>query len=488
MAMISSAIASALAGLQGASRRTEVAARNIAGATVDGYVRKEARFTTGPMGLQYVGVIRAADLPLLQEAAGENATLAGMEAELTARSSLVQRLGDPRTGNDLGSSLTRLSQALTQLSNRPDDTVLQQEAVSRAGATAGFLQSLSAEVQHERLLAQQAIAADVAAVNDRLAAIKGLNDQIRGVGPEGDASDLLDARDKAVKELAAIVPVRVAPRADSSIALTTDTGATLLDEKVHALVFAGGEAMGPELTYDRGTGGLPGLTVDGIDITPGSGAPQGLRSGRLAGSFAVRDQAMPQAQRQLDALASTLARAFQAADATVADGTVTAGLFVDADTPEAGVGEGAVTGLALRLTVNARVDPAQGGEVWRIRTGMGAEDPGEIGDGDQARVFAGVFQATYDFDPAAGLSASTTLVAFANQITDAQQAGKSSLQASRTYQSSLVSSLESRLADRQGVDLDKELQDTLLFERSYAASAQVLQTATRMLDELLEKF
>lgn len=483
--MIGSAIASALAGLQIASRRTEIAARNISGSTVEGYVRKEGRFSSGPLGLQYDGVIRAADLPLAREAGQERASLAGMEAELTARTSLVQRLGDPRTGNDLGSSLTRLSQALTQLGNRPDDIVLQQEAVDSAGETARFLNSLSKEVQNERLLAQRSIAADVATANDRLAAIQKLNEEIRIVPPQGDASDLLDARDKAVQELTTILPVRATQRPDGTITLLTETGVTLLDEKVHELHFAGGEAMGPELAYDRG--GLPGLTVDGIDLTPGSGAPQAIRTGRLAGSFAVRDQVMPQAQRQLDALASTLARAFQQADATIGTSTPQAGLLVDSAAPDAGVGAGTVTGLAGRLTVNPRVDPARGGEAWRVRTGVNATSPGEVGEGDQARRFARIFEQSYDFDPAAGLASSTSLIAYANQITDAQQAGKSALEANRSYQSSLVTSLEARLADNQGVDLDKELQDTLLFERSYAASAQVLQTATRMLDELLQR-
>ncbi|MEK0084965.1 flagellar hook-associated protein FlgK [Benzoatithermus flavus] len=485
--MISSAIASALAGLQIASRRTEIAARNISGSTVEGYVRKEGRFSSGPLGLQYDGIIRAADLPLAREAGQERAGLAGMEAELTARTSLVQRLGDPRTGNDLGSSLTRLSQALTQLGNRPDDIVLQQEAVDSAGETARFLNSLSKEVQNERLFAQRSIAADVATANDRLAAIQKLNEEIRVVPPQGDASDLLDARDKAVQELTTILPVRVSQRPDGTVTLLTETGVTLLDEKVHELQFAGGDAMGPELAYDRGRGGLPGLTVDGIDLTPGSGAPQAIRTGRLAGSFAVRDQVMPQAQRQLDALASTLARAFQQADATIGASTPQAGLLVDSAAPDAGMGAGTVTGLAGRLTVNPRVDPARGGEVWRVRTGVNATSPGEVGDGDQARRFARIFEQSYDFDPAAGLASNTSLIAYANQITDAQQAGKSALEANKSYQSSLVTSLEARLADNQGVDLDKELQDTLLFERSYAASAQVLQTATRMLDELLQR-
>jgi flagellar hook-associated protein 1 FlgK len=484
--MISSAISSALAGLQVASRRTEIASRNITGSTVEGYVRKEARFSSGPLGLEYKGVIRAADLPLLQEAGQERARLAGMEAELTGRASLVERLGDPLTGNDLGSSLTRLSQALTQLSNRPDDTILQGEAVDHAAATARFLNTLSDQVQNERLLAQRTIAADVGTANDRLQAIRGLNEQIRSVPANGDASDLLDARDQAVSELMAILPVRTTPRGDGTIAVLTESGATLLDDDVHPLEFAGSEAMGPALSYDRGRGGLPGLSVDGIDLTPGSGAPQAVRGGRLAGSFAVRDQVMPKAQAQLDQLAGALARAFEGADATITDPATQGGLLVDAAAPNASVGTGDVTGLAGRIAVNPRLDPAQGGELWRVRTGLNAAGPGEIGDGGQARAFAKVFEQTYDFAPAAGLATSASLVAYANQITDAQQAGKTALEASRSYQGALVTSLDSRLADNQGVDLDKELQDTLLFERSYAASAQVLQTATKMLDELLQ--
>jgi flagellar hook-associated protein 1 FlgK len=482
--MIGAAITSALAGLQAATRRTEVASRNVAGGTVDGYVRKEARFGSGPAGLAYQGIIRATDLSLMREAGRERSGLAGMEAELTSRTALVERLGDPRTGNDLGSSLTPLSQALTQLGNRPDDPVLQNEVVDNAGETARFLRSLTEQVQNERLLAQQSIATDVADVNDRLHAIADLNQQIVRVPDDADASDLLDARDKAIGGLMELLPVRTMERANGELAVLTDTGVTLLDGSVHELRFTPGQAMGPDMAYSKdGTGKLSGLFVDGADITPGSGASQALRTGRLAGNFAVRDQAMPQAQQQLDQLASALVRAFQEADATITDPATQRGLFVDraSDT-----GTVTVTGLAGRLAVNPEVDPAQDGETWRVRTGLYASGPGDIGEGNQVRDFAAVFSKTYTFDAKAGLATQASLVSYANQLTDFQQSQKSNLDAKADYQQSLVTSLDARLADNQGVDLDKELQDIMLFEKSYAASASVLTTAMRMLDELLE--
>jgi flagellar hook-associated protein 1 FlgK len=482
--MIGAAITSALSGLQAATRRTEVASRNVTGSTVDGYVRKEARFGSGPEGLAYHGIIRATDLSLTREAGRERSGLAGMEAELTSRASLVERLGDPRTGNDLGSSLTRLSQALTQLGNRPDDPVLQNEVVDSAGETARFLGSLTEQVQNERLLAQRSIAADVRDVNDRLHAIADLNRQIVNVPDNADASDLLDARDKAIGGLMELLPVRTMERANGELAVLTDTGATLLDGSVHELQFAAGEAMGPEMAYRKdGSGELSGLLVDGVDITPGSGAPQALRTGRLAGSFAVRDQAMPLAQAQLDQLASALVQAFQATDATITDPATQQGLFIDS---ASATGTATVTGLAGRLAVNPAVDPAQDGETWRVRTGLYASGPGDIGEGNQVRDFAAVFSRTWTFDAAAGLATQASLVSYANQLTDFQQSQKAVLDAQADYQKALVTSLDARLADSQGVDLDKELQDIMLFEKSYAASASVLTTAMQMLDKLLE--
>jgi flagellar hook-associated protein 1 FlgK len=96
-----------------------------------------------------------------------------------------------------------------------------------------------------------------------------------------------------------------------------------------------------------------------------------------------------------------------------------------------------------------------------------------------------VFDAPQAFDPAIGLGSSRRLATYAGEFTSYQGNATARLTADAEYQRSLVSTLTSRLGDERGVDMDKELQDALLFEKTYSASATVLQVAGRMLDELL---
>jgi flagellar hook-associated protein 1 FlgK len=283
------------------------------------------------------------------------------------------------------------------------------------------------------------------------------------------------------------LPVHTVQRDGDQIGILTDTGVTLLDGSVHELQFQPSEGVAPDMAYTPGGGGLSGLFVGTLDITPGSGAPQAPASGTLASNFSVRDQAMPQAQKQLDEIASVLASSLQAADASVTDPTTQGGIFLDGTAPHDRTETASITGLAGRIALNPLVDPDKGGETWRLRTGLYAAGPGDPGEGSQARAFTAVFDTEQNFDAAAGLGARDRLVDWANRMTATQAAAKTDLDSQMGYQQSLVSSLDARLSDKQGVDLDKELGDALLFEKTYAASATVLQTAAQMLDTLLEK-
>jgi flagellar hook-associated protein 1 FlgK len=65
-------------------------------------------------------------------------------------------------------------------------------------------------------------------------------------------------------------------------------------------------------------GPLSGVTVNGLDISPGSGYPGAIQQrppGRRVSPCAT--PSCPQAQAQIDEIASTLADGFQRADASV---------------------------------------------------------------------------------------------------------------------------------------------------------------------------
>lgn len=465
--MIGSTFQSAFSGLQAAAHRIDVASRNINGAATPGYVRREVATSSALSGVRIEGVVRAKDLGLQEEVMGLRASLAGLETELAGQARLVELLGDPRDRTDLGSALAGLSDSLVAVAGQPDDAGLQLEAVQAAREVTRRLNTLDSSIREQRGQGESAIGDAVGVVNERLREVRELNEAVAALPPQADRSELLDRRDQALGEIMKRLPVRVVPETDGAVTVLTGTGVTLL--------------AGPQLTELRldggGAGGAPlRLQAGGLDITPGSGPPQAPAEGTIAAGFRLRDTMLPEAQGRIDAIAGVLVEAFRTADATVT-GPDQEGLFVD----RAGAGA-PQAGLAGRIGLNPRVDPTAGGEPWRLRTGIHAAGPGVPGEQTQARAFAAVLETAHVLGTDGNAA---RLVDHANALTAAQGVRRTGLESAVAHAGAMKNTLEARIAASEGVDLDRELQDMMLFERSWAASASVLQAAQRMYDTLL---
>jgi len=197
----------------------------------------------------------------------------------------------------------------------------------------------------------------------------------------------------------------------------------------------------------------------------------------------LRDQIFPQAQAQIDEIASTLADGFQSQDATVTSGMT--GLFTDNGAAHDRTDPTQVTGLAGRITVNSLVVPSEGGDLWRVRTGMHAAGPGAPGDVTQVRAFQDLFDQSVSFNGAAGLSTSATIGNYASSFVGFQANQRSALDDRSQYQASISNAIDSQRANVEGVNVDDEMQKMLLLEQSYAASAKVIQAVSDMMDTLM---
>ena len=141
-------------------------------------------------------------------------------------------------------------------------------------------------------------------------------------------------------------------------------------------------------------------------------------------------------------------------------------------------------GISSRLQLNAAVDERQGGEPWRIRDGINAVAPGDVGD---ARLIQNLSDAlTTARAPLSGdfgigaFSAANLISTLTSQIgADRYQAEKS-----LTFASSQFDELRQQiLAD--GVDSDEELQRLLIVEQAYAANVKMIEAADEMMQTIL---
>lgn len=480
---ISGAMANALTGLTAVSRGIEVTSSNIANARTPGYARRELSISTKTLGgdgggVQVDGVMRRLDKAVLADLRLADATVSAGATRLDFRDRFAGMIGQPGEDGSISDRIARLESALVEASNRPDSTTRLNAVVSAAGDIAGRLNQATDLIQTARLDADKQIATTVTAINQDLNRVHELNGEIRRITTlGGDSSSLMDQRQQLIDGLAEQIPLRELSRQDGAVALVTPGGAVLLDGKPKELGFSPVGTIVPEMTV---ASALSGLTLDGKPM-PLSGGEGKLGGGRLGALFDVRDSHTVEAQGMVDALARDLYERFAdpALDSTLFAGE--SGLFTDAGGAFDPTGE---VGFAGRIAVNARVDPAQGGELWRLRAGIDATAPNNAGDGSLLAGMADALAASRSpasgpFGPSAQSAGS-----LAGDAASIWAGGTGALEAAQSYATARADSLrQMHLAD--GVDTDHEMQNLLVLEQSYAANAKIIATLDELLQNLL---
>ncbi len=235
-----------------------------------------------------------------------------------------------------------------------------------------------------------------------------------------------------------------------------------------------------DVHHDMANGPLSGLTLgNGQEVW--SETHQMLGGGALAAEFAIRDESAPRVQAQLDGLARDVIERFQdsGVDPSLAPGAP--GLFTDAGGIYAAGNE---AGLASRIAVNSLVDPDAGGEAWRLRDGLGAVVPGATGDGALLQDFGKALAANEGPSSAALMGQGGSLHDLATQVVSSIGADRLAAERTLSFHAGQLETLEAQeLAN--GVDSDRELQNLLLIEQSFAANARVIEAIDEMMSTLL---
>ncbi len=477
---ISSTLSIALSGLTAAARSAETVSSNVANALTDGYGRREVGLSSRSVGGQGAGVnvdgvVRQVDTALISDRRLADAGIGFSKQQAAFYARLEQSLGTPDTAGSLSGRIASFEAALIEASSRPDSETRLSNVLQAAQSVTDAFNTVSDDIQQQRMQADRDIGVQVNQLNDRLSKVEDLNNQIRlQLGRGHDAAGLMDQRQILVDDIASIVPLRQVPRDNGQIALFTTGGAGLLDGKAGQFEFTPVGVIVPEMSIESGA--LSGLTLNGAAVaTSGNYSP--IAGGSLSALFQQRDELAPQAQTELDAVARDLVDRFQALDGD----PMVAGLFTDAGAAFDPADE---TGLAGRMAVSALADPNQGGALWRLRAGLTATDPGDVGDATNLNAFADAMAETRV--PASGqfTSSARSVVGLAGELLSFVGAASQSVAAEQSYAQAMGDAL--RAAElNTGVDSDHELQQLLLIEQAYAANARVIQTADDMLQTLL---
>jgi flagellar hook-associated protein 1 len=479
---LTTALNSAMSGLTAAGRASEIVAENIANAMTPGYARRSLSLAssngTAP-GVRILGVERHADPGLIANRRVAVARFGAARSLAAFQSRFEALVGNPTDSTSIGNRLAEFDSSLISASSRPESSQRLNAAVMKASDLAQSLTQASEGIRTMRSQADRSIGSQVAGLNQALSEVQRLNSRITAARSSGSGTAaLLDQRQLLVDRINTIVPVNEVSREYGQIALYTDGGAILLDGQAAKLGFASVNDTVPEMSIENGA--LSGLTINGISVRTDSKSGA-IRGGTLSAGFQIRDELAVSAQSDLDAVARDLIARFETAGLDPTRPAGSPGLFTDegaAFDPQANIG------LAGRLTVNSAVDPAQGGEVWRLRAGLGATDPGRPGEARLLQALSGVLAANRppvsdNFGTgkvtAAGIAAN--LLSRVAQNSGFAEKSLSFASASRTELTQI------ELA--QGVDTDAELQTLMIIEQAFAANARIITVVDDMMKTIL---
>ena len=481
---ISATLTNALSGLTAASRGAQIISTNIANANTEGYARREVEQTARVVGglgagVQVDGINRIVDETILRERRLADASVGNAGVMTSFYNNLLDLVGTPEEAASLSAGITNFETSLLEASYRPDSEARLYAVLTAAQTVTSKINSISDGIQTTREDADVRIQAEVDTLNQTLQQVADINAEIlRARGSGLNYPSLLDQRQKLVDDISQIVPIRQLPRDNDTIALYTQTGGLLLDSKPAVFGFAATAPIIPDMT--QASGALSGLTINGNPVQT-SGAYSPIAGGVLAGLFDVRDDLAVEAQANIDTIAQDLVTRFEdnTLDTTLLPGDP--GLFTDSGNA---LNPLDVTGLSARLSVNSSANPSAGGEIWRIRDGLGAIAPGPVGD-------ATLLVASLDALGRAQVPVGGSLGTAAREISDLTSTfvsiigrAEQSFENRASFETArLIGLKDAELSN--GVDTDQELQKLLLIEQAYAANARVIQTADELIQTLI---
>ncbi|MDO9709801.1 flagellar hook-associated protein FlgK [Paracraurococcus lichenis] len=500
---LDSVLTIARSGLAAVQRELAQASQNIANAETPGYTRKavpQQSLTVGdsPAGLRSGEAQRSVDTALLARLDASRAAAAGA----TLREQILQGVEQAHgaAGETIADGLSDLRSAFLALQAAPADAGKQRTAAAAAATVAARLNGVSDAIGAARQQAQDSIVAEVAKANAALHDIADLTTRLKA-GGTGDAAALEDQRDQAIATLSEVMDVQAVRRDGGDLLLVARGGIVLPLEAKRDVLATAPATVAPD-AYCGAGGTLPGVTLNGLDITGQ------LLGGRLGESLALRDRTLPRYQAEADVLAGNLAARMDGEGLT---------LFTDADgssvpdptQPYAGSSQ---VGFAGRIRVNPAVDgnpallrdgthavlaspsgatdftpnPSGGpaGFTTLIDRVLGFSLGAEAASGQPWTAIAGSGLGP-DGGLASPFAAPATLADYAGQMVAAQVGDRASATAAKEQAAALGTTLEGRFAQQSGVDTDAEMASIVALQNAYAANARVLGTVQTLWETLM---
>lgn len=438
---------------------TEVTSENIANVNTPGYSRQRVVLESAPptlhngfplgTGIQIATVERFYD-GLLQQQLVNAQTTQGYD---TTKSTVLQQI-EPTfnevSSDGLGAAVSNFFGAWQDLTLNPAGTAERQAVLSRAQILQDNFRSVSATLNDSISVQNASLVPLTDSINATLKNIAELNSQIKTTElVSGNANEIRDQRDQLVRDLSQKVGITYTENSDGTTDIKyADGGATLV---------AGSNAGSFSLTINAGTGFYD------VNVTPPNGvaAIVAPSTGQLGATVALRDTIIPGYLSQVDALATTITDEVNTQHKLGFDLAGNAGIdFFDA------AATGAAT-FGLNPAINNTSQIAASGNALLLGDNSNALKLAQLQGQKLMSGNTATFSSYFD-----------TLV---SKIGLDVQSSKNIVSQDEAFTKQLTMLRESN----SGVSLDEELTNLVKYQRSYQASAKLINTATEMMDMVI---
>ncbi|MEE2657234.1 MAG: flagellar hook-associated protein FlgK [Candidatus Latescibacterota bacterium] len=452
--------------LQAHQTALQIAGHNIANANTDGYSRRRVDLQSVPgppngigSGVDVAAVVRQRSGFIDAQMRVEQQVLGRWEAMERALTGIESIFNEPAGGGSseagtifnepsglgLSGSLSRFWNAWQDLSNVPESGAARAAVRQEGDFLVNTMHDLSNQLTDSQRGLDEEIVREVEQINEILDSLAALNTEIPRSGQgSGTAGDLLDHRDRLLEELSMRVDISLL-EADNGQVSVLLAGHTLLQ----------GNASVDLAVRQIVQNDFPTSVIFFSD--DGSLAP--VREGRVRGLMEIRDQTIPDFLNRLNVLAETLVTEVNAVHRTGTDSTGSTGRdFFD----------------HARLSAS---DIALSSDVLADLNNIAASGDGNVGDNAVALEIA----ALRNNDSVANLGGDTIEGFYFTLLGEVGARSKEAQTMAENHRL-FASQIENRRQSVQGVSLNDEAAQLVLFQRAYQAAARTVS----IIDDLME--
>ncbi|MFM8467049.1 MAG: flagellar hook-associated protein FlgK [Oxalobacteraceae bacterium] len=281
---------------------------NIANVGTDGYVRQEtvlaeavprklARMYVGT-GVYVDGIRRAYDEFLEKNLRNSTSELNTQQPMVDFANRIVDIMGSDSIG--LPPALNQFFESARLLSTDPSSNILRAQFLRDADGVAGRFRELSSQLGTVDTETREATNNTLDKINTLTKQIAVLNKQmVREVSVDRQSPELLDQRDRLLKELSQLVKINVSTAANGAVDISLTNSAKV------GVILRGQKAIDLEARFDDKELGRVTIVADPYD-KKNVEFIAGIASGELGGLLAFREQMLQPTMDQLDFLANTL--------------------------------------------------------------------------------------------------------------------------------------------------------------------------------------